>query len=80
LINPSLVSSCRTLLALQVQRVESQASEVFIVACAVSVDARCSSCDTPSTSVRGRYQRRVADLPIGGLPVHLELQVRRLRS
>ncbi|MGI5182414.1 transposase family protein [Dactylosporangium sp. CA-152071] len=39
--------------------------------------APCPACATESMSVRGRYQRRVTDTPIGGRPVWLQLRVRR---
>lgn len=41
--------------------------------------ARCPSCQRRSTHLHSRYTRHLADLPIGGLPVIIHLQVRRFR-
>ena len=40
---------------------------------------RCPSCGSSSSSVHSHYARTVADLPVGGVPIILELHVRRFR-
>lgn len=42
-------------------------------------DARCPLCQQRSTRVHSRYRRRVADLPLSGRSVVLDVQVRRFR-
>jgi transposase len=41
--------------------------------------ARCPGCQRRSAHLHSRYTRQLADLPLGGLPVILHLQVRRFR-
>ena len=41
--------------------------------------ARCPLCSRPSRRVHSRYQRTLADLPVGSRPVVLRVQVRRFR-
>ncbi|MFF2506358.1 ISL3 family transposase [Streptomyces sp. NPDC058067] len=41
--------------------------------------ARCPRCGRSSTSVHGRYERRLADAPLGGLPVVITLLIRRFK-
>jgi transposase len=41
--------------------------------------ARCPACGRRSGRVHSRYTRRVADEPIGGRPVEIHLEIRRLR-
>jgi transposase len=60
-----------------VERVEHRAEGAYLFAQARAETATCPACATLSTSVRGRYQRRLADTPIGGLQVWLILEVRR---
>jgi len=42
-----------------------------------SEEAACTRCKSTSSRVHSRYQRRLADTPIGGRPVQLRLQIRR---
>ncbi|MGY4920847.1 transposase family protein, partial [Streptomyces sp. 900116325] len=44
-----------------------------------ALPARCPSCAMPSWRVHGRYVRHLADAPIGGAPVFIEVVVRRLQ-
>ncbi|MET7403565.1 ISL3 family transposase [Dactylosporangium sp. NPDC005572] len=60
-----------------IERVEFGPEANYLFGRARGETAACPGCGTVSTSVRGRYQRRVADTPIGGRPVWLVLQVRR---
>src|SRR4051794_22678183 len=60
-----------------VERVERVADRVVIPASAAGAQARCRGCATAATRVHSRYERRVADAPISGGPVVIELGVRR---
>jgi transposase len=60
-----------------VERLESTAEATWMYARVRAASAACPGCATVSTSVRGRYQRRLNDTPIGGRPVWLVLRVRR---
>jgi transposase len=60
-----------------VGRVERVADRVVITASAAGTQASCPRCATAATRVHSRYERRVADAPISGVPVVIELGVRR---
>ncbi|GAA0740993.1 transposase [Dactylosporangium roseum] len=60
-----------------IERVESGPEANYLFGRARGETATCLGCGTVSTSIRGRYQRSLADTPIGGRPVWLVLQVRR---
>jgi len=60
-----------------VERVEHQSEGMYLFARPRAETAPCPACTTVSMSVRGRYQRTLADTPIRGLPVRLVLEVRR---
>ena len=60
-----------------VGRVERVADRVVITASAAGTQASCPRCATAATRVHSRYGRRVADAPISGVPVVIELSVRR---
>ncbi|WP_143592991.1 ISL3 family transposase [Streptomyces albireticuli] len=51
---------------------------MFRVQCR-ALPVRCPGCGMPSWRVHGRYIRRLADAPIGGDPVVIEVTVRRFR-
>jgi hypothetical protein len=59
------------------ERMESGPEATYLFGRARGETAACPGYGTVSTSVRGRYQRSLADTPIGGRPVWLILQVRR---
>ena len=40
-------------------------------------DSRCPACGQPSRQVHSRYKRQLNDLPWEGIPVRIELRVRR---
>jgi hypothetical protein len=44
-----------------------------------STTATCPDCRTSSRRIQSRYQRRAADLPLGGRRVELQVMVRRFR-
>ena len=60
-----------------VGRVERVVDRVVITASAAGTQASCPRCATAATRVHSRYERRVADAPISGVPVVIELGVRR---
>ncbi|HEV2638813.1 MAG TPA: ISL3 family transposase, partial [Actinocrinis sp.] len=63
-------------------RVESvqveESAVVFTVVSDLSA-VRCPACGTASARTHGGYRRRLADLPIGGRPVRIEVSMRRFR-
>ncbi|WP_219418655.1 transposase family protein [Pseudonocardia nigra] len=60
-----------------IERVERLAGRVRISASATGERRQCRACGTASVRVHSRYRRRVADAPISGAPVVIELGVRR---
>jgi transposase len=60
-----------------VEKVEQAPGGVRIWACAKASVSACSSCGVGSRRVHSRYDRRVADVPVAGLPVVLWLRMRR---
>jgi zinc-finger of transposase IS204/IS1001/IS1096/IS1165 len=60
-----------------VERVECAAGVVQVAARARTGQAPCRACGTVSSRVHSRYLRRLADGPLGGRPVTLQLTVRR---
>lgn len=65
------------LAGLVVKQVERVADQVRITASAAGTEARCPRCATAAVRVHSRYRRQVADAPISGVPVVIELGVRR---
>jgi transposase len=55
----------------------SLTNEVTITVRAAAPTAACPCCGTVSARIQSRYKRTLHDLPAGGRPVHLVLQVRR---
>ncbi|WP_146103744.1 transposase family protein, partial [Nonomuraea solani] len=51
---------------------------VFTVGSAIPA-ATCPNCGTTSARTHGGYRRRLADLPISGRPVRIDVGVRRFR-
>ena len=64
--------------AVLVERVFTECGVVHIVARTLDGSAPCPDCELPSRRVHSCYQRRLADTPVGGRPVLIELTVRRL--
>src|SRR5262245_54482269 len=54
-----------------------EASKVVLHVTTTTVAAGCPRCAVPSSSVHGRYQRHLTDLPWGTRPVSLQLTVRK---
>jgi transposase len=61
-----------------IEGIERTSKRVLITATAAAPQASCPRCGTMSARVHSRYQRAVADAPIGGVPVVIELAVRRM--
>ncbi|MFJ9768012.1 transposase family protein [Streptomyces erythrochromogenes] len=64
--------------AVLVQRVFRECGTVRVSARTRSRSVRCPDCSVRSSRVHSTYERRLADTPIGGQPVLVELTVRRL--
>ena len=62
-----------------VQSAAVEGGRVCIRARARAGDAACRRCGVSSCRVHDRYERRLADAPIGGCPVVIRLTVRRFR-
>jgi transposase len=63
--------------AARVEKVSNGEREIQIHTRTVATSAVCPGCGTASPRVHARYQRRVADLPVGGRRLTIHLQVRR---
>ena len=63
--------------ALSIESIVPTATEITILAATRCPTATCPLCGLPSQQVHSSYWRRLRDLPWSGLPVHLEIQVRR---
>lgn len=61
-----------------VERVAREGDAVRVVARSRGEPVPCPACTTPTGKVHGYYRRRLADSPAGGVPVVLELTLRRL--
>jgi transposase len=64
---------------LDLEQVEDLGDSVRIMARTRGGPAACRGCGTASAQVHDRYRRRLHDLPCGGRPVQVELEVRRFR-
>jgi hypothetical protein len=61
------------------EQAEDLGGSVRIMARTRGGPAACRGCGTASAQVHDRYRRRLHDLPCGGRPVQVELEVRRFR-
>jgi transposase len=64
---------------LGIRRIILDGPNVWLEAEVVAKNARCPSCQTPSSHVHDRYRRRPVDLPWRGRTAHLCVRVRRFR-
>jgi transposase len=62
---------------LQVEMVEADASLIALTVALSAPAALCPVCRQPSHRVQSRYLRTIADVPWAGVPVRLQLLVRR---
>jgi transposase len=67
------------LAGLELSQVHDTGEGVRITARTGAGPVACPGCGTPSARVHDRYRRRLRDLPCGGRPVQVELEVRRMR-
>jgi len=64
---------------LVVERIETEAAGLLMVARPVSKTATCPACGSASGRIHSRYERSLADLPSQGRAVRIRLQARRFR-
>ncbi len=64
---------------LVVERLETTADRIIVVARPISETAACPNCTQVSKSVHSRYQRSLSDLPSDGRAVQINIRVRRFR-
>lgn len=65
--------------AIEIERFVSDNDSILIVVRTIQPAACCPQCNTPSSSLKTRYIRRLADLPWHNVAVRLELNVRKFR-
>jgi transposase len=63
--------------ALKLAKVIPQADEIIVAVETAKTKAVCPNCQTASTKLHSRYERRLADLPWAGLAVRLHLRTRK---
>ncbi len=62
---------------LQLQQMEAGKSCIALIVAMTAPAALCPVCQQPSHRVQSRYLRTIADVPWAGVPVRLQLHVRR---
>ena len=62
-----------------IERIESEAEVLIIVARSAAISAACPSCGQLSDTIHSRYQRLLSDLPSQGKLVTIKIQARRFR-
>ncbi|MFI1869401.1 transposase family protein [Streptomyces jumonjinensis] len=62
-----------------VESVERCTDTVVLRTRSRTLSARCTGCGKWSSRVHGRYERRLADAPLGGVPVVIVLLIRRFK-
>lgn len=62
-----------------IERIESEAQALIIVARPASMSAACPACGQLSGKIHSRYQRLLSDLPSQGKQVRIKIQARRFR-
>ena len=75
--------NANTLLAdpttVEIEKFVSHRDKILIVVRTIQKTANCPKCDKPSSSLKTRYIRHLADLPWHGVAVRLELNTRKFR-
>jgi transposase len=61
---------------LKIEQISLEKTLVVVIR-STEPQALCTFCNTPSTHIHSRYQRRLSDLPVSGYPAKLIAQVRR---
>jgi transposase len=64
---------------LQIISMRAEAHEIVITLMITTATAQCPDCKQWSSHIHSRYIRHLLDLPWGGAPVRIELQVRRFQ-
>jgi transposase len=64
---------------LTIERIETEAEKLIIVARPASMTATCPTCGNVSVRVHSKYQRILSDLPSQGRAVRVSVQARRVR-
>ena len=64
---------------LAIERVETDAEKLLIVARPASMTAICPTCGNVSARVHSKYRRILSDLPAQGRAVRVSVQARRFR-
>jgi transposase len=62
-----------------VERLETTADKITVLARLSSETAACPSCTQLSKSIHSRYERSLSDLPSDGRAVEIKIRVRRFR-
>lgn len=65
--------------AIEIEKFISLDDEITIVVRSVQPTANCPRCGCPSSSLKARYLRQIADLPWHGVAVRLQLKTRKFR-
>lgn len=65
--------------AIEIKHFVSNDDSITIVVASIQPTAKCPQCNEPSSSLKTRYLRRLADLPWHGVAVRLELHTRKFR-
>jgi transposase len=65
--------------ATRIEKFVSLSDSILIVVKTIQPAADCPQCHQPSSSLKGRYCRRLADLPWHSVPVRIELLTRKFR-
>jgi transposase len=63
--------------ALKLTKIIPQADEITLLVETAQSKAVCPDCQTASTRLHSLYERRLADLPLAGITVHLRLRTRK---
>ena len=63
--------------AIKIDKFISEGDSIAIIAHSIRPTARCPQCDLSSSSLKGCYFRRLADLPWHTVVISLELKVRK---
>jgi transposase len=62
---------------IEVIGIEMIETVLTITAVSTQSNPRCPLCGTPASRVHSRYTRQIADLPCGGQPIRIQIQVRK---
>jgi transposase len=63
----------------QIVDMRAETHKIVLIVVISDLAAQCPNCQQWSHSIHSRYVRYLADLPLGGVPVQVKLEVRRFR-